>query len=150
MEYCDMGNLYNYQLKLNNKIFNLEEGLNIFLQIVYGLDYIHHNNIIHRDIKLENIFIKKNYQNGVNNYICKIGDFGLARQIGEEESAITNCGTERYMAPEILSGQTYGKQADIWSLGVLLYHLLFGEFPFKGINMLDEIKNRCKNGYKLS
>lgn len=54
------------------------------------------------------------------------------------------------MAPEILSGQNYGKQADVWSLGVLFYYLLFGDFPFKGINILDEIRTRCKNGYKLT
>lgn len=63
---------------------------------------------------------------------------------------MTNCGTEIYMAPEILSGQAYGKQADIWSMGVLFYYLLFADFPFKGINILDEIKTRCKGGFKLA
>lgn len=99
-----------------------------------GLEYVHQNNIIHRDIKLENIFLKKISN---NSYICKIGDFGLARPIGNEENAGTNCGTEIYMAPEILSGKPYGKQADVWSLGVLFYYLLFADFPFKGINILD-------------
>lgn len=54
------------------------------------------------------------------------------------------------MAPEILSRQTYGRQADIWSMGVLFYCLLYGDFPFKGINILDEIKTRCLNGFKLN
>ncbi len=135
MEYCDLGNLYNMQKRQSAKVFALEEASFICLQILQGLEYIHQNNIIHRDIKLENIFIRKNGKGG--NYVCKIGDFGLARPIGDEETAITNCGTEIYMAPEILSGQSYGKQADIWSLGVLFYYLLFGNFPFKGINILD-------------
>ena len=54
------------------------------------------------------------------------------------------------MAPEILSRKTYGRQADIWSMGVLFYCLLYGDFPFKGIDILDEIKTRCTSGYKLN
>jgi serine/threonine protein kinase len=54
------------------------------------------------------------------------------------------------MAPEILNRQNYGKQADIWSMGVLLYYLLFSDFPFKGINILDNIKERCLGGFQLS
>lgn len=77
-----MGNLYNYQNKQTNKVFSMEEAVYIYLQVLQGLEYIHHNNIIHRDIKLENIFIKKNTKN--NNYLCKIGDFGLARPIDNE------------------------------------------------------------------
>lgn len=107
---------------------------------------MHSKNIIHRDIKLENILLKKHSKG----YTCKIGDFGLARPIDNNETAITNCGTEIYMAPEILSGQAYGKQADLWSIGVLFHCLLFGDFPFKGINILDEIKVRCKSSFKLT
>ena len=53
------------------------------------------------------------------------------------------------MAPEILKGKAYGKQADVWSIGVLYYHLLFAEFPFKCINILDQITTRCSNGFQL-
>lgn len=95
MDYCDLGNLYNFQNRQPAKVFPLEEASFIFLQILHGLEYIHQNNIIHRDIKLENIFLRKTH----NRYLCKIGDFGLARPIGDDETAITNCGTEIYMAP---------------------------------------------------
>ena len=76
-------------------------------------------------------------RNNKGEYICKIGDFGLAKPIDNNETAITNCGTKAYMAPEILSRSNYGRQADIWSMGVLFFNLLFGDFPFKGINILD-------------
>lgn len=97
MEYCDMGNVYNFQSKQANKVFNLEEATHIFAQILQGVEFVHANNIIHRDIKLENIFLKKNAKN--NDYMCKIGDFGLAREILNEETAVTSCSTENYMAP---------------------------------------------------
>lgn len=85
-----MGNLLNFQTKLNNKVFTKEESINIFNQILRGVEFIHKNNIIHRDLKMENIFLKKNQKHG--NYVCKIGDFGLARDL-EGGTAITNCGT---------------------------------------------------------
>ena len=111
------------------------------------MEFIHGKGIIHRDLKLENIFLRRV---GKGRYVCKIGDFGLARPIDGEETAFTNCGTESYMAPEILKGRPYGKQADVWSLGVLYYYLLMGDFPFKGINLLDQISTRCANGFTLA
>lgn len=124
LEYCELGNLYSFQSKLANRVFNLEESINIFQQILSGVKVIHQNNVIHRDLKLENIFIKKNPQN--NHLICKIGDFGLARQINIEETAVTDCGTQSYMAPEMLLSMSYGKQVDVWALGVMFYYMLFG------------------------
>jgi calcium-dependent protein kinase len=53
------------------------------------------------------------------------------------------------MAPEILSSMKYDKQADIWSLGVLLYYLFCGDFPFKGINILNDIQIKCTEGFNL-
>lgn len=71
--------------------------MSIFNQLVRGVEVIHLNKIVHRDIKLENIFVRKTEKNGL---VCKIGDFGLARFL--EATANSNCGTQNYMAPEIL------------------------------------------------
>ena len=82
--------------------------------------------IIHRDIKLANIFINDNYE-------IKIGDFGLAAKIDfEGEKKKTICGTPNYIAPEILEGKTgHSYEVDIWSLGVIIYTLIIGKPPFE-------------------
>ena len=76
MEYCDMGNLYSIQSKISNRVFSVDEAINIFGQLLRGVEVIHRNKIVHRDLKLENIFVKKTEKHGL---LCKIGDFGLAR-----------------------------------------------------------------------
>jgi serine/threonine protein kinase len=73
-----MGNLHSFVSKMPQRSLALEDGILVFKQILRGLEEIHANNIIHRDIKLENIMLRKNSKGG---YLCKIGDFGLARPI---------------------------------------------------------------------
>ena len=97
-----MGNLYTIQSKTNSRVFGVEQAINIFNQILKGVDVIHKNKIVHRDLKLQNIFVKKTDKHGL---ICKIGDFGLARFL--EVAANSNCGTQNYMAPEILKSVPY-------------------------------------------
>lgn len=92
-----MGSLYAIQSKLPNKVFELDEAVSIFNQILKGVEVIHKHKIVHRDIKLENIFVRRVDKSSL---VCKIGDFGLARFI--EVVANSNCGTQNYMAPEIL------------------------------------------------
>ena len=116
-----MGNLYTIQSKMTSRAFGIDEAINIFNQILRGVEVIHQNKIVHRDLKLENIFVKKTEKQGL---ICKIGDFGLARFL--DMNANSNCGTQNYMAPEILRSIPYGQEVDIWSLGVLLFYMLFG------------------------
>ena len=107
----------------------LEQALRVLVEVLKGLKCIHEKNFIHRDIKSENILLKKGEGGEV---IYKIADFGFARSIGGV-GAKTHCGTEKYMAPEILSNSYYGISVDIWALGVLFYFMLFAEYPFKGI-----------------
>lgn len=105
-----------------------------FIQIIFGLKYLHYNNIIHRDIKCSNIFLDQ-YDN------IKIGDFGTSKILTEYLNyGQTQIGTPYYMAPEIFKRIRYTNKVDIWSLGIVLYELITLDVPFKGYNMID-LKN---------
>lgn len=100
----------------------------IFTQLIDGISYLHAMNIIHRDIKMENIIIDKSKN-------IKIIDFGFGTVASKTKLLNFYCGTPTYMPPEIVQKREYiGHPADIWSCGILLYTLLCGFFPFKGKN----------------
>jgi len=98
----------------------------LFLQIIEGIFYLHSKNIFHRDIKLENIIIE-------NKSLIKIIDFGFGTWSPRNKFLNFFCGTPSYMPPEIILKKDYlGEFADIWSIGILLYTILCGAFPFRG------------------
>ncbi|CAD8182890.1 unnamed protein product [Paramecium pentaurelia] len=135
MEYVGPLSLRAYLKQQPNKLIPETEAKNIFLQVVKAIDYCHSKNIIHRDIKLENILIKDNK--------IKLIDFGFSSFI--EHKTTSYCGTPSYMAPEIILKIDYGKPADIWSLGILLYVMLHGKFPFQGKEQ-KELFSKIKTG----
>ena len=95
------------------------------LQLLKGLKYLHDNKIIHRHLKLDNIYL-------TNNKELKIGEFDLAVKLeidGEKIKSII--GTPLYMAPELLKEKEYSYEIDIWSLGIIIYTLLVGKTPFE-------------------
>ena len=106
--------------------------------------YCHTLDIIHRDLKPENLL----YETKDSFSIIKISDFGLAR-ILNDELATTACGTPGYVAPEIINGVGYGKEVDLWSLGVILYTLLCGYPPFYEENNSELFKMIQKGEYKF-
>ena len=106
MEFCEGGDLKKkiddvYNIKGS---FRKSQLINVLIQICESLNYLHNRNIIHRDIKSQNIFFTKDN-------IVRIGDFGLAKKIKKNRRAtfMTKVGTDSYMAPELLKGENYGK-----------------------------------------
>jgi len=115
LEYAEGGELFDYVIQRQS--LPEEESLRIFRQLVYGLEYLHNRSICHRDLKPENILLDRFNQ-------VKIADFGFARWM-PEDIANTSCGSPHYAAPEVIKGLRYdGRNADVWSLGVILYALL--------------------------
>ena len=139
MEYAPKGNLY-HLIKQEKNGFSEHKAFEYFIQILNAVYYLHSNNIIHRDIKPENILISADNK-------LKLCDFGWAKELTLENRS-TFCGTMEYMAPEIVGSENYDYSVDIWSLGILLYELLFGHSPFKANttnNIIQNIKSHELN-----
>ena len=116
----------------------------IFKQIFSAMNYLHNHYIAHRDIKLENILMTKEYT-------IKIIDFGFGMYNPENKLQSFFCGTPNYMAPEIAFKKPYvGQKADCWSLGVLVYKMFCADFPFKGKNEKDLYKNIKKGKFTMA
>eukprot|EP01061_Rhynchopus_euleeides_P026072 TRINITY_DN4269_c0_g1_i1.p1 TRINITY_DN4269_c0_g1~~TRINITY_DN4269_c0_g1_i1.p1 ORF type:complete len:447 (+),score=173.13 TRINITY_DN4269_c0_g1_i1:192-1532(+) len=134
MEFADGGDLDRQvkQRAANNfKYFQEHEVLFMFLQLCMALDHIHAKKMLHRDIKGANIFL-------TSTGVIKLGDFGFSHEYEETVSnavAGTFCGTPYYLAPELWENKKYGKKADVWSLGVLLYEMLALKRPYTAQNM---------------
>ncbi|XP_074091930.1 mitogen-activated protein kinase kinase kinase 9 [Macrotis lagotis] len=113
--------------------------VNWAVQIAKGMNYLHDEAIvpiIHRDLKSSNILILQKVENGdLSNKILKITDFGLARE-WHKTTKMSAAGTYAWMAPEVIRSSMFSKGSDVWSYGVLLWELLTGEVPFRGIDGL--------------
>lgn len=112
-------------------------------QLLEGVKYLHENRIIHRDLKLGNIFLNDQLN-------LKIGDFGLATRIEYEgERKKTLCGTPNYIAPEILNKRGHSFEVDIWSIGCVMFTLLVGQPPFETKSLKDTYSRIRKCDYRL-
>eukprot|EP00980_Cylindrotheca_fusiformis_P017495 scaffold5490_cov125-Cylindrotheca_fusiformis.AAC.12 len=129
MDFLAGGELF---LRLGREGIFLEKDAAFYLaEIILSLDHLHQLGILHRDLKPENILLCN------DGHIC-LTDFGLAKDFGpnwneqdaEGDRALTICGTQEYMAPEMVANKGYGKAADYWSLGCIAYEMLNGLPPF--------------------
>ena len=133
MEYADQGTLENKIAKMKNegKDFTEEEIFDYLIDILLALYTLNTKGIVHRDIKSENILLKTDKINDQNVTIAKLSDLGLGRQIEGVSGAYTTCGTAYYVCPEIAAGEKkYSYNADIWSLGIVLYELIVKNKPW--------------------
>ncbi|KAM5302031.1 serine/threonine-protein kinase MARK2-like [Glossophaga mutica] len=129
MENVSGGHLLHYLLK--NYPMTEEDARAKFRQMASAVQYCHHKEIAHRDLKLENILLDR--ENNV-----KVADFGFSTKISDDKLR-TFCGTLSYMAPEILKLEPYdGRKADTWSLGVILYAMVMGTLPFKKTSFAEQ------------
>ena len=140
MEYADDGDLKAKikQHKQKNIPFKEENIINWFIEICEAVNYVHKQKIIHRDLKPNNIFLMK------DNHI-KLGGFAIAKILNADESQTnTQIGTQLYLSPEIVKGESYDYRIDIWDLGVILYEMICFKNPFEAKSISTSYMNIVK------
>lgn len=141
MEYCDSGDLRNILRKpIKEKYTQF-----YFSQLANGLKYLDQNNIIHRDIKPRNILLTNKRR------VLKIADFGFAKQSKEISLYDTICGSPMYMAPEILDrgNEKYDGRTDLWSIGMILYEMLYAVHPYQACKSIPELQQQNKSDTQI-
>ncbi|KAI8556704.1 hypothetical protein RHMOL_Rhmol05G0274700 [Rhododendron molle] len=140
LEFCRGGDLSMYIQQRKGRV--PEATAKYFMhQLAAGLQILRDNNLIHRDLKPQNLLLSTNSDNAV----LKIGDFGFARSLQPRGLAETLCGSPLYMAPEIMQLQKYDAKADLWSVGAILFQLVTGKTPFTGSNQIQLLQNIVKS-----
>ncbi|KAK4148270.1 kinase-like domain-containing protein [Dichotomopilus funicola] len=138
----------------------------MFSELVGAVRYLHAQNIVHRDIKLENVLVnlppsELAPSNDWTTYpysVTTLTDLGLSRRVAPDEKLETRCGSDDYAAPEVIIGQPYdGRATDAWSLGVLLYALLESRLPFdpppsgpQGVDHATQMRMRSRTSHRIA
>ena len=139
MDYYEYGDLSHF---LNKKPLKEKFCRKYMKQLSNGLNYLLDNNILHRDLKPQNILLSKNYD-------IKITDFGFATYYTKDSIINTLCGSPMYMAPEIIIKNGYNYNSDLWSVGIILYEMIHGYTPFNVLNFIDLIKEIKKKNIQI-
>lgn len=135
MEYCDGSDLSNYT---RCEKLSMSEVQDYMRQMRDGLEYLHTQKVVHRDLKPHNILLSKG--------CIKLSDFGLSTMNNEEFNLMkTICGSPLYMSPELIQHKKYTAKSDLWSVGVIMYQLIFLMHPFPGCQNFKELSKNVKN-----
>ena len=133
LELAEGGDLF--ALWRRGKVLPIPSVRRYLAQIATTLDYLHRNEIVYRDLKLENVLLSAEGD-------VKLSDFGLAGRLPRGRYDLTFCGTMEYMSPEILAASFYSHSTDFWSLGVVAYSLLMGRYPYEAESNYNAMLNK--------
>ncbi|KAI4297813.1 hypothetical protein L6164_037678 [Bauhinia variegata] len=128
-EFMAGGSVYDY-LHKQKGVFKFPSLLKVAIDVSKGMNYLHQNNIIHRDLKAANLLMDENW-------IVKVADFGVARVKAQSGVMTAETGTYRWMAPEVIEHKPYDHKADVFSFGVVLWELLTGKLPYEYLTPLQ-------------
>ncbi|KAK9479721.1 kinase-like domain-containing protein [Lipomyces japonicus] len=156
LPYCHGGDLFDLATSTSRlQLLKPQIVRRLFAELVSAVLYLHEHFIVHRDIKLENVLLNFTedelpFAITQNRATITLTDFGLSRRIDPDNPKLTTrCGSEDYAPPELIMGQGYdGRQSDAWALGVLLYALMEGRFPFDAVSTSDVGSVGVGNGRK--
>eukprot|EP00243_Klebsormidium_subtile_P002380 TRINITY_DN14729_c0_g1_i1.p1 TRINITY_DN14729_c0_g1~~TRINITY_DN14729_c0_g1_i1.p1 ORF type:complete len:587 (+),score=127.70 TRINITY_DN14729_c0_g1_i1:492-2252(+) len=139
-EFMSGGSVYDYLHKQKAAI-RLPLLLKIGIDVSKGMDYLHQNNIIHRDLKAANLLMDEND-------VVKVADFGVARVQAQSGIMTAETGTYRWMAPEVIEHRPYDNKADVFSFGIVLWELLTGKLPYSDLTPLQAAVGVVQKGLR--
>lgn len=139
-EFMSGGSVYDY-LHKQKKTLNMSILLRFAIDVSKGMDYLHQNNIIHRDLKAANLLLDENE-------VVKVADFGVARVQAQSGVMTAETGTYRWMAPEVIEHKPYNRKADVFSFGIVLWELLTGMVPYADLTPLQAAVGVVQKGLR--
>lgn len=140
MEFVSGGELFARIVNDTGNLIKEGDGIRVARNILSAIKYLHERDIVHRDIKAENVLcIDEDCQKPVR---VKLADFGLSKKLSATDECLSSMvGTGYYLAPEIIEQKGYGKSVDMWACGVLLYITISGQLPFEGVELKEYYDN---------
>ncbi|PPR91905.1 hypothetical protein GOBAR_AA28774 [Gossypium barbadense] len=139
-EFVSGGSVYDY-LHKQKGVFKLPSLLKVAIDVSKGMNYLHQNNIIHRDLKAPNLLMDENE-------VVKVADFGVARVKAQSGVMTAETGTYRWMAPEVIEHKPYDHKADVFSFGIVLWELLTGKLPYAYLTPLQAAVGVVQKGLR--
>lgn len=139
-EFMSGGSIYDY-LHKHKGTFKLPSLIKVALDVSKGMNYLHQNNIIHRDLKAANLLMDENE-------VVKVADFGVARVKTQSGVMTAETGTYRWMAPEVIEHKPYDQKADVFSFAIVLWELLTAKLPYEYLTPLQAAVGVVQKGLR--